>query len=144
MIRNRIYEKLFMNRDGDTVRCRSQWTTKQLLQSHTHCFIAVLSKRKEVTCIQFEEDLRDPMLDGLKSYIKTTKQLHVFYQTALILCSELENTLYYTCTWSIAHARYLFSQVFFFFASYPNTFNRFTDNKIKRPDLVLIMLCLKL
>lgn len=68
MIRNRIYEKLFMNRDGDTVRCRSQWTTKQLLQSHTHCFIAVLSKRKEVTCIQFEEDLRVQMFDGLKSW----------------------------------------------------------------------------
>lgn len=69
--------------------------------------------------------------------MKATKQLHVFYQTALILCSELENTLYYTCTSSIAHEQYLFSQVFF--ASYPNTFNRFTDNKIKRPNLVQIM-----
>lgn len=40
---------------------------EQLLQSHTHCFIAVLSKRKEFTCIQFEEDLRVQMFDGLKS-----------------------------------------------------------------------------
>lgn len=45
--------------------------------------------------------------------MKTTKQLHIFYQTALILCSELENTLYYTCTSSIVHEQYLFSQVFF-------------------------------
>lgn len=48
--------------------------------------------------------------------MNTTKQL--VYQTALILCSELESTLYYT--WSSAHAQYLFFQVFFF-TSYPNT-----------------------
>lgn len=113
---------------------------EQLLQSHTHCFIAVLSKRKEVTCIQFEEDLRVPMLDGLKSYIKTTKQLHVFYQTALILCSELENTLYYTCTWSIAHGRYLFSQVLFFVL----LLIQIRSTVLLTIDLVLIMLCLKL
>lgn len=54
-----------MNRVGDIVRCRSQGTIKQLLQSQTHC-VAMLSKQLEVTCMQFEEDFRVPMFDGLK------------------------------------------------------------------------------
>lgn len=143
MIRNRIYEQLFMNRVGDIVRCRSQRTIKQLLQSHTHCSLAtcMLSKHQEVTCMQFEEDFRVPMFDGLKLRIlrnnqsRLTNSINFMFRTRNYTFSIIPDQ-------APMHNICVLPSFFFYFLS-KYVFNCFTENKIKRPDLIHIILCLK-
>lgn len=84
-----------MNRVGDIVRCRSQGTIKQLLQGHIHCFIATCSYVVQTLGSYIHAIQRRFQSSNVRSFKITNSTKQLVYQTALILRSELEITLYY-------------------------------------------------